>query len=71
MPGFQRKIWTFCEKSSNYQGIYQFESMELAEEYKRSFIIWIIEKRSVPGSISYELLSDTSIEDYLDNSLKM
>jgi len=71
MPGFQRKIWTFCEKSSNYQSIYQFESMDLAEEYKSSLIMWILEKRSVPGSISFELLSDTSIEDYLDNCSKM
>ena len=71
MPGFQRKIWTFCEKSSNYLGIYQFESMELAEEYKASLVMWIIEKRCVPGSISYELLSDTSIEDYLDNRSEM
>jgi len=28
--------------------------------------MWILEKRSVPGSISYELLSNTSIEDYLE-----
>jgi hypothetical protein len=66
MPGFQRKIWTFCEKSGDYQGIYQFESMELAERYRKSPIMWVLEKRSVPGSISYELLSDTLIEDYLD-----
>ena len=71
MPGFHRKIWSVCEPRGVYQGIYQFESVEQAENYKRSAVIWILEKRSVPGSISYELLSDTSIEDYLDNSPKM
>lgn len=66
MPGFHRKIWSFCESSGYYQGIYQFDSVEHAENYKKSAVLWILEKRSVPGSISYQLLSNTSIEDYLD-----
>ncbi len=66
MPGFRRKIWTFCEKSGYYQGIYQFESMELAEGYRRSLLMRVLEKRSVPGSTSFELLPATLIEDYLD-----
>ena len=71
MPGFHRKIWSNCEKSGYYQGIYQFEAMELAEEYKSSLIMRIIEKRSVPGSISYELLSDMLIEDYLNEKSEL
>ena len=67
MPGFHRKIWSVCEPSGVYQAIYQFESVEQAENYKKSAAMWILEKRSVPGSISYDLLSDTSIEDYLDH----
>ena len=71
MPGFQRKIWSFCKESGYYQGIYQFDSMELAERYSKSAIIWIVEKRSVPKSLSYELLPDTLIEDYLNRRLEL
>jgi hypothetical protein len=71
MPGFQRKIWSFCKESGYYQGIYQFDSMELAERYRKSYIIWIMEKRSVPGSISCELLPDSLIEDYLSRRLEL
>jgi hypothetical protein len=69
MPGFRRKIWTFCEQNGYSQGIYQFESMELAEGYRRSPIMRILEKRSVPGSTSHEVLSGTLIEDYLSESV--
>lgn len=65
MPGFRRKIWTFCEQNGYSQGIYQFESMEMAEEYRRSPVMRILEKRSVPGSTSHEFLPGTLIEDYL------
>jgi hypothetical protein len=65
MPGFRQKVWTFCEESGYSQGIYQFESMDLAEEYRKSPVMRILEKRTVPGSTSYELLSGILIEDYL------
>jgi len=69
MPGFRRKVWTFCEESGYSQGIYQFESMEQAEKYSRSPVMKILEKRSVPGSTTQEFLSGTLIEDYLNNRL--
>jgi len=66
MPGFRRKIWTFCDKSGYSQGIYQFESMETAEGYVRSPVMRILERRSVPGSFSHKIVPDTLIEDYLE-----
>ena len=68
MPGFLQKIWCFSEADGVYQGIYQFDSVRHAENYKKSAVLWILEKRSVPGSTSYQLLPDTSIDDYLDSS---
>lgn len=69
MPGFRQKTWTFCEETSYSQGIYQFESMRQAEEYRKSLVMRILEKRSVPGSTSHELLPSTLIEDYLESRL--
>ena len=67
MPGFRQKTWTFCDKNGYSQGIYQFESIDQAEGYRHSPVMRILEKRSVPGSTSYELLSGTLIEDYLES----
>jgi hypothetical protein len=67
MPGFRRKIWTFCEESGYSQGIYQFEWMDQAEGYGRSLVMRVLEKRSVPGSMSHELFTGTLIEDYLES----
>ncbi len=65
MPGFRQKIWTFCVESGYSQGVYQFESVQQAEGYRRSPVVRILEKRSVPGSTSYEIFPGTLIEDYL------
>ncbi len=66
MPGFRRKIWSFCNENGYYKGIYQFESLELAEGYRVSPMMRVLERRSVPRTVSYRLLPDTLIEDYLD-----
>ena len=65
MLGFRQKTWTFSEESGYSQGIYQFESMEMTEGYMASPVMRILEKRSAPGSTSYELLPGTLIEEYL------
>ena len=69
MPGFRQKTWTFCEKSSYSMGIYQFESPETAEGYRRSPVMRILEKRSVPGSMEQEIMPGVLIGDYLGQSL--
>jgi hypothetical protein len=69
MPGFRQKTWTFCEETGYSLGIYQFESAQQAEGYRKSLVMRILEKRSVPGSTSQELLSGALIEDYLKNRL--
>jgi len=68
MPGFRQKTWTFCETSGFSQGIYQFESPETADGYRRSPVMRILEKRSVPGSMTHEIFEGVLIEDYLKSS---
>jgi len=68
MPGFIQKTWTFCETTGFSQGIYQFESPETAEEYRHSPVMKILEKRSVPGSMTHEVFEGVLIEDYLNSS---
>ena len=70
MPGFRQKTWTYCEESGFSQGIYQFESAEQAEGYIRSPVMRTLERRSVPGSTSRELLPGTLIEEYIKSCFR-
>jgi hypothetical protein len=65
MKGFREKYWTFNEETDYFQGIYQWESKEIAEQYPESFIYKLMTKRSVPGTLSYEVLPNTDLSQYI------
>lgn len=65
MKGFREKYWTFNEETDYFQGIYQWESKEIAEHYPESFIYKLMTKRSVPGTLSYEVLPNTDLSQYI------
>jgi hypothetical protein len=66
MKGFREKYWTFNEKSGFFQGIYQWESRELAESYPNSFIYKLMTKRSAKGTLSYEIMPKTDLSQYIE-----
>jgi hypothetical protein len=63
-PGFRQKIWTMNE-NGHFQGIYQWESKEFAEKYTASFIFKVMTKRSAPDSLSYEIIPNAGISQYV------
>jgi len=65
MRGFREKYWTFNEETDYFQGIYQWESKEIAEKYPSSFIFKLMTKRAAPGTLSYEIIPDTYISKYI------
>lgn len=65
MRGFLQKYWTIDEKSGFFQGIYQFESKELAEKYPSSFIFRLMTNRSAEGTLSYEIIPNTDLQKYI------
>lgn len=62
--GFYEKIWAI-NKEGYFQGIYQWESKEYAEEYLGSFIFKMMTKRSAAGTLSYEIIPDTLLPNYV------
>jgi hypothetical protein len=62
--GFCEKIWAINE-GGYFQGIYQWESKEYAEEYPGSFIFKMMTKRSAAGTLSYEIIPDTLLSNYV------
>jgi hypothetical protein len=68
-PGFMDKVWMSNEKTGYWQGLYQWESIEDLEEYKKSFVLGVMNKRAISESLSYEIIPNTLLEDYIADHL--
>ena len=64
-PGFIEKIWTVSE-DGYFQGIYQWDSKESAESYPQSFIFKMMTKRSKVGTLTFEVIPDTILSEYIE-----
>jgi hypothetical protein len=67
MTGFREKNWTINENTNDFQGIYQWTSREMAEHYPDTFIFKLMTKRAAPGTISYEIMPNTDLVEYISN----
>jgi len=56
LPGFRSKLWMLNEASGDFQGIYEWDSVEHAKNYANSFAMKFMTMRSARGSISYEII---------------
>ena len=56
LPGFRSKFWMLNEANGNFQGIYEWDSVEHAKNYANSFAMKFMTMRSVRGSVSYVIL---------------
>lgn len=60
LPGFRSKLWMAGEITSDlqgadYQGIYEWDTVQDAERYAHSFAMKFMMMRSMPGSVSWEV----------------
>ena len=65
MKGFREKYWTINENTNYFQGIYQWASHEMAEHYPDTFIFKLMTKRAASGTVSYEIIPNTDLSEYL------
>lgn len=56
LPGFRSKLWLYHPPSGDFSGWYEWDSMEDAQCYSRSFAATFMTRRSVPGSVSFRIL---------------
>ena len=56
-------------KTGYWQGLYQWKNVEAIEEYKKSFVLGMMNKRAIDKSISYEIIKDKNIDDYLQSRI--
>ena len=48
-------MWILDEASGDFQGIYEWDTAQDAENYAHSFAVRFMTMRSVPGSVSCEI----------------
>jgi len=53
------------EKTNEFMGLYQWESTQAANGYPDSFIFKMMRMRSAPGTLSYEVIPDTVLSQYI------
>ena len=56
-------------KSGCWQGIYQWKNVYVIEKYKKSFVLGMMNKRAVAQSISYDIIKDRNIDDYIQSRI--
>ena len=66
-PGFRHKLWMVDEETGCWQGIYEWESAEAVEAYRRSLVFRAMNRRAAPGSVSCLVIPQTRIVDYLNS----
>ena len=65
-PGFQTKIYAVNKENGYWQGMYQWESLEYLEEYKRSFVYRMMNKRAIKESIRSFEIENQQLDDYIN-----
>ncbi len=66
LPGFRAKFWLLNRQTGHNLGIYQWKTEQDAIHYSRSFAVDFMAKRSIPGSVSYEIIPDSNIYEYIE-----
>ena len=64
LSGFREKYWALSEDGC-FLGMYQWASEALANEYPNTFVFKVMTRRAIPGTVSYEVIPDTRISDYI------
>lgn len=60
-PGFRSKTWMLGQETGKFQGYYEWDTVNDAENYWHSFPMRLMKKRARPDSLSHEILTrDTS-----------
>jgi hypothetical protein len=67
LPGLRSKLWTINHQNNYFQGIYQWENEEYARKYSQSFAYSFMSRRSVKGSVSFKIIPNITLKDYLES----
>ena len=64
-PGFVQKMYAVNEENGYWQGIYEWQSRQHLEAYKKSFVFRMMKKRALANSIHMVDLENFKLDDYI------
>jgi hypothetical protein len=64
-PGFTTKIYAVNYKNGYWQGMYQWKSIKHLNEYKKSFVFRVMNKRAIPDSLNSVQFENKSLDSYI------
>jgi len=67
-PGFNTKIYAVNYETGYWQGLYQWESKQALEEYKRSFVFRMMNKRTISNSLSSIEIINQKLTYFIENN---
>jgi hypothetical protein len=68
-PGFRAKMYAVNKKTGYWRGMYQWESNKALEEYKKSFVLSMMNKRALSDTVKYDELHKHILNDYIEKNI--
>lgn len=68
-PGFRHKLWMIDWDTDYWQGVYQFKDAETIQKYKKSFVLGLMNKRSMDNTTTYKIIPNKHINEYIQTLL--
>lgn len=65
-PGFVAKIYAVNQNDGYWQGMYQWKSVEYLEDYKKSFVFKMMNKRAITDSINSMEMMNQSLTEFIE-----
>ena len=69
-PGFIKKVYAVNYINGYWQGMYQWESLEYLEEYKKSFVFKVMNKRAIPETIKSIQYENKSLDNFIKEKVR-
>ena len=69
LPGFDCKMYSMNKSNGYWQGMYQWQSKQALEEYKKSFVFRMMNKRVIKGTLRSIELENQNLADFLSINL--
>ncbi len=68
-PGFHAKMYGVNKKTGHWQGMYQWQSKQALEEYKRSFVFRMMNKRAIDSTLKCTELENQTLVEFINNHM--
>lgn len=65
-PGFRVKMYAVNKTTGYWQGMYQWGSEKALDEYKKSFVLKMMNKRALSDTVKYIELHKHILNDYIE-----